>query len=105
MWPIFYSSKKKARFQKYSGLNRVGRSEKKTRGVKRTVFKFFAVVVCLFIFLLSFFEYPLIGASAYESGIFNFGFNFYGPAIQQPTRCSSICNLVLPTLLDEFGLQ
>ena len=49
--------------------SKVGRGEKKTRWVTRTVFKFFVVVVCLF--LLSFFEYPLIGASAYhESGIF-----------------------------------
>ena len=60
--------------------------------------------VCLF-FLLSFFEYPLIGASAYESGIFNFGFNFYGTLSNKQQDVLSRCILVLPAVLDEFGLQ
>ena len=33
----------------------MGRGEKKTRGVLRTAFKFFVVVVCLFIFFFRFF--------------------------------------------------
>ena len=85
----------------------MGRGDRKTRGVTRTVFKFFAVVVVLFVFLLSFFEYQLIGASAYvyESGIFNFGFNFYGTLSNKQQDVLSRCILVLLTVLDEFGLQ
>ena len=44
----------------------MGRNEKKTRWVTRTVFKFFVDVVVVCGFLLSFFEYLLIGASAFS---------------------------------------
>ena len=75
------------------------------RAGSRVLFLNSLLLLLFCLFLLSFFEYQLIGASAYESGIFNFGFNFYGTLSNKQQDVLSRCILVLPTVLDEFGLQ